>query len=131
MRAALVASLAFLGMVGWAPAEAALPLRGGPLAVSTYGVPGIGPRAWGMDPSDWHGLAAMPSRLVPLVGAYAAIRILGVVPISAAGRFQLALLAPEGTAPERLRGLSVAGDPGQFIVAAASRRDLGTIPISC
>ncbi|MDP3773257.1 MAG: hypothetical protein Q8Q85_03225 [Gemmatimonadales bacterium] len=91
MRAALVASLAFLGMVGWALAEAALPLRDGPLTVFTYGVPGIGPRAWGMDPSDWHGLAAIPSRLVPSVGAYAAIRILGVVLISAAA---LAVIHP-------------------------------------
>jgi hypothetical protein len=43
------------------------------------------------------------------------------------GTWQLSLLAPEGTDPSRLAALSVSGDPGQFVVAAASRRDLGSI----
>jgi len=49
----------------------------------------------------------------------------------APGWYQLALLAPAGTAPARLRTLSVRGDPGQFSVAAGrARRDLGTIRLS-
>lgn len=49
----------------------------------------------------------------------------GVAP----GWYQIALLAPEGTSPDSLATLSIRGDPAQFIVRAASRRDLGTIRI--
>jgi hypothetical protein len=48
----------------------------------------------------------------------------------APGWYQLALLAPGGIRPERLAGLSIRGDPGQFAVSAAGRRDLGTITLS-
>jgi len=48
----------------------------------------------------------------------------GVAP----GWYQLALLAPAGTPPARLRALSVRGDPAQFWVGPGQvRRDLGTI----
>jgi hypothetical protein len=46
------------------------------------------------------------------------------------GAYFLALLAPEGTDPVRLAALSVSGDPGQFVVPAGGRRDLGIIRIS-
>jgi len=48
----------------------------------------------------------------------------------APGWYQLALLAPGGILPERLAGLSIRGDPGQFAVSAAGRRGLGTITLS-
>jgi hypothetical protein len=49
----------------------------------------------------------------------------------APGWYQLALLAPPGTPPSRLRTLSVRGDPAQFSVGAGeARRDLGTIRLS-
>ncbi len=47
-----------------------------------------------------------------------------------AGTWQVALLAPEGTAARDIAALSVRNDPGQFSVLAADRRDLGTIRLS-
>jgi hypothetical protein len=45
------------------------------------------------------------------------------------GPWQLALLAPHGLSASGLTALSVRGDPGQFVVRAAERRDLGTIQL--
>ena len=47
----------------------------------------------------------------------------------AAGAWELALLAPHGLSASGLAALSVQGDPGQFVVRAAERRDLGTIQL--
>lgn len=47
----------------------------------------------------------------------------GVAP----GTWQLALLAPDGSGAAAVAALSVRGEPGQFSVLAADRRDLGTI----
>ena len=47
-----------------------------------------------------------------------------------AGTWQLALLAPEGATAVSVATLSVRGDPGQFSVPAANRRDLGLIRLS-
>jgi hypothetical protein len=46
------------------------------------------------------------------------------------GTWQVALLGPEGFSATALAALSVRGDPGQFSVLAAGRRDLGTIRLS-
>jgi len=93
-------------------------------------VAGLDP-ASGVDPwlvaprSDGQVLLAMAQAVAP--GGAGEFVFRGVAP----GWYQLALLAPAGTDPVRLAGLSIRGDPGQFsVVAGRTRRNLGTIRLS-
>lgn len=86
--------------------------------------PGSGVHPWTYAPrNDGQVLQFMVDAVTP--GVDGRFRFRGIAP----GWYQLALLAPEGTTPERMRTLSVRGDPGQFVLAAATRRDLGTIQL--
>jgi hypothetical protein len=85
----------------------------------------------GLDPyllaprTDGQVLLGVAQAVQPLADGSFAFR--GVAP----GWYQLALLAPAGTEPNRLFALSVRNDPGQFSIAAGPvRRDLGTIHLS-
>ncbi len=85
--------------------------------------PASGADPWLLAPrNDGQVLLDMAQAVAP--GPDGAFRFDGVAP----GWYQLALLAPTGTPPGRLRTLSVRGDPGQFSVAAGrTRRDVGSI----
>ncbi len=88
--------------------------------------PASGADPWLLAPrNDGQALLDLAQAVAP--GPDGAFAFRGVAP----GWYQLALLAPPGTEPARLRALSVRGDPAQFSVAAGpARRDLGTIHLS-
>ena len=95
------------------------------IALVTGADPATGADPWLFAPrTDGQILQYMSAAATPAADGTFAFH--GIAP----GWYQLALLAPAGTRPDRLAGLSVRGDPGQFVVAAAGRRDLGTITLS-
>lgn len=124
VRAAVVAAAAFAGACLWVLAEAAARVPVGPLAAFAMPEATIAPRAWGLDPATWHGLARLAFTVqqggVAAVLRFAAL-LLGIgatVAVIHPGAFQrpsLYYLTPLRRATAWISAVAIAyGMPGLF-----------------